>query len=231
MYNPRVNVRLLAVDDDKDVLDFVASVFSTERGFTLETAGTGRRALDMIGKGAPDLVILDWKLPDLAGFDVCRILRRDPKTAGLPILMLTAEAAMSRKVAAIEEGADDYLIKPPNVGELRARVKALIRRKLPWVLPTRPLESEGLKLDPSGLKVTVKGKDLGFTEMEFNILYMLVAQAGTIVRRRAIEDRVMGAEEFTRALDVHMSRIREKLGPAQAKRIETAKGLGYIFSE
>jgi two-component system phosphate regulon response regulator PhoB len=225
-----MNVNILAVDDEKEVLDFITAVFSGDPEVRVDTAASGREALDRIGRHPPDLVILDWRLPDMPGPEVCLKIRRDPKTAGLPVLMLTSEAELKRKVAALEGGADDYLVKPPHVAELKARVKALLRRKLPWLAPSRPLEFGGLKLEPEGLRVSLKGKDLGFTAMEFNILYMLASQPGHIVRRRALELRVLGAEEFTRALDVHMSRIREKLGPLHAKRIETAKGLGYVFS-
>jgi len=223
-------IQLLAVDDEKDILDFIKAVFVHESGYRVETAATGRRALELIAKGPPDLVILDWHLPDISGFEVCRILRRDPKTAGLPILMLTAEARMAKKVDALDKGADDYIVKPPHVDELKVRTKALIRRKLPWLVQSQPLAFGDLKLDPESLKAFVKGKDLDFTPMEFNILYALAVNAGHIVQRRYLELRVLGAEEFTRALDVHLARIRSKLGPAHAKRIETAKGLGYLFN-
>jgi DNA-binding response OmpR family regulator len=222
-------IRLLAVDDEKTVTDFVKQVFVTVPGYQVETSATGRGALDAVAKAQPDALILDWNMPDLSGLEVCRILRRDPKTAGLPILMLTSEGAITKKVNAMDVGADDYLTKPFHVEELKVRVKALIRRKLPWLVQSQPLQFGDLKLDPESLKATVKGKVADLTPMEFNILYVLAINAGHIVQRRYIELRVLGNEEYSRSLDVHLSRIREKLGK-EAKRIETAKGLGYLFN-
>ncbi len=223
-------INLLAVDDDKTVTDFVKAIFLHVPGYRVETADTGRHALKMIGQTAPDALLLDWNLPDISGFEICQILRRDLKTRDLPILMLTAEARINKKVNALDQGADDYLVKPFNVEELKARTKALIRRKLPWLVQSQPLQFGDMEMDPAGLKVFIKGKDADFTPMEFNILYMLAINAGHVVQRRYIELRVLGKEEFSRSLDVHLSRIREKLGPSHARRIETARGLGYVFT-
>jgi DNA-binding response OmpR family regulator len=225
-----VIVQLLAVDDDKTMLEMVKAAFVHERGYRVDTTTSGREGLKRAAAGDADLIILDWNLPDLSGFEICQILRRDVNTAGLPILMLTAEARMNKKVDAIEKGADDYLVKPFHVDELKVRVKAILRRRAPWLVQSQPLEFGDLRLDPSSLKASVGGKDAGLTPMEFNILYALAANAGRIVQRRFLELRILGKEEFSRALDVHLSHVREKLGARHAKRIETAKGLGYLFS-
>lgn len=224
-------VHVLIVDDDETHVAVVGDCLSRE-GYRVRRAGTAEEALEAIDKRLPDLLLLDWKLPDRDGVDICRMLRKDPQTAQLPIIMLTSLKALEKRVEGLDTGADDYLAKPFELPELMARVRAVLRRRTPWLLQAQPLELGTLRLEPFAYKAFVAGKDIRLTKVEFEILYLLVVHAGNIVQRRYIESRALDVDRPTdsRPLDAHFSRLREKLGPKLAVRIETARGLGYIFT-
>lgn len=224
-------VRLLAVDDDRDTLRVVKESFEAESSFRVDVAENAAQALERMAKLMPDGLILDWKLPDRNGRDLCAQLRRDPKTTALPIVMLTGETGLREKVDALDTGADDYVPKPFKVLELKARVRAVLRRRVPWLVQSQVLEFEGLLIDPGNYKVFVQKKPVAMTKVEFEILYMLAVNPGKLIQRRYIEDRALDMDLPTdsRPLDTHMSHLREKLGAKIAKRIETVRGIGYIF--
>lgn len=225
-------VRILVVDDDRKVLGLVRDSLSLD-GFKVDCAESGDLALQLMSKRLPDLLILDRTMPERSGMELCGLLRKDPKTAGLPILMLTAVSEVKKKVDALETGVDDYLTKPFHLSELKARVRALLRRKTPWLVQARPIEFKDLSLDPMNYKAYVQKRDVGLTKLEFEILYLLAVNAGNIIQRSYIESRALDIDYPTdsRSLDVHMSHIREKLGPGVSGRLETARGLGYVFSK
>ncbi len=225
-------VQILIVDDDETHNAVVRAALAREKDYRVACVGTAREAKAVLAKRLPDLLLLDWKLPDGEGIDICRALRRDPESASLPIIMLTSMKAPDKKVAGLDTGADDYVAKPCDLAELKARVRAVLRRRLPWLIQSAPAQIGPLRLEPLAYKAFVDGKDVKLTKAEFEILYLLVANADRIVQRRYIESRALDADEPTdaRALDVHLHHIREKLGPKVSKWIETSRGLGYIFS-
>lgn len=224
-------IHVMVVDDDEAHVAVVRDELVGE-GYRVSCAGTAGEALAALDKRLPDILLLDWKLPDRAGVDVCRILRKDPQTAQLPIIMITSLKALDKKVEGLDTGADDYLPKPFELPELKARLRAVLRRRTPWLLQAQPLVVGDLRLEPFAYKAFVAGKDIRLTKVEFEILYLLVVHAGNIVRRRYIESRALDVDEPSdvRPLDPHFSRLRDKLGPKLAARIETARGLGYLFT-
>lgn len=224
-------INILIVDDDAAHSDLVAE-FLRHEGYKVSWESNAEKGLKAIAIRSPDLVLLDWRLPDREGPQVLEVLRRQPDTKDMPVIMLTNMKTTRSKVEGLETGADDYVTKPCELPELRARVRAVLRRRLPWLTLAQPLEAGELSLDPGAWIARVGGKDIGLTKIEFELLYLLVGHAGRIVQRRFIESRVLDVDlpEGSRTLDVHVSHIREKLGPKVGKRLETARGLGYIFS-
>jgi DNA-binding response OmpR family regulator len=223
-------IRLLVVDDEDDTRRLVAAAFKNDKGYQVAQAASADEALKLMSSDVPDLAILDYNMPGRDGRSLCRSIRQNPDTAPVAVLMLTAVDNLQKKVDTLESGADDYLTKPFQVLELKARVRALLRRKTPWLVQSRPLELGQFTIEPENFKVYVKGKDVPLTKVEFEILYLLAVNAGRLISRVYIANRVLDQEYSpqSRTLNVHMSNLREKLGPA-AGRIETERGLGYIF--
>jgi len=221
---------VLIVEDEPDIRSLI--VHHLERdGFRCRTAASGGEALARVRTATPDLVVLDLMLPGMDGLEVCRRLRADPATAGLPIIMLTAKADEVDRVVGLEMGADDYLAKPFSTKELVARVRAVLRRARPGET-TRPLTVGGVSLDPGRHAVTVGGKPVELTPKEFDLLHALLAAAGRVLTREFLLNRVWGyarADEIeSRTVDVHIRRLRAKLA-AEERRIATIKGVGYRF--
>jgi DNA-binding response OmpR family regulator len=221
---------VLVVEDETDIRNLV--VFHLVReGFRCRTATTGAEALREVRAHPPDLVVLDLMLPELDGLEVCRRLRADPGTAALPIIMLTAKADEVDRVVGLEMGADDYLIKPFSPKELVARIRAVLRRaRAPAPLST--LHGGGLVLDAARHTVSVAGAPVVLTPKEFDLLQALMEAAGRVLSREWLLDRVWGytraGEIESRTVDVHVRRLRAKLGE-EGRRIATVKGIGYRF--
>jgi two-component system phosphate regulon response regulator PhoB len=221
---------VLVVEDEPDIRGLI--VHHLERdGFRCRTAASGGEALARVRSAPPDLVVLDLMLPGMDGLEVCRRLRGDPATAALPIIMLTAKADEIDRVVGLEMGADDYLAKPFSTKELVARVRAVLRRARPGET-ARALTVGGVSLDPSRHVVTVGGRPVELTPKEFDLLHALLAAAGRVLSREHLLNRVWGyarADEIeSRTVDVHIRRLRAKLG-AEERRIATIKGVGYRF--
>src|SRR5437762_12485677 len=221
---------ILVVDDEPDIRRLI--VMHLERdGFRCRTAGTGPDALRDAKAAAPDLVILDLMLPAIDGLEVCRRLRADGATAGVPIIMLTAKSDEVDRVVGLEIGADDYVSKPFSPKELVARVRAVLRRARPEPAP-RVLSQGAVTLDPARHLVTLHGRSLELTPKEFDLLHALLDVAGRVLSREHLLNRVWGyarADEIeSRTVDVHVRRLRSKLGDAGA-RITTVKSVGYRF--
>ncbi len=222
---------ILVVDDEPDIRRLVVLHLERE-GFRCRTAGTGPDALREAKAAVPDLVVLDLMLPGLDGLEVCRRLRSEASTAGVPIIMLTAKADEVDRVVGLEVGADDYVVKPFSPKELVARVRAVLRRARP-AEGTAPVLSAGpLTLDVARHVVTLHARPLTLTPKEFDLLHALLESAGRVLSREHLLHRVWGyarADEIeSRTVDVHVRRLRAKLGDL-GRRIATVKSVGYRF--
>jgi two-component system alkaline phosphatase synthesis response regulator PhoP len=221
---------VLVVEDEPDIRNLVVHHLTRE-GFRCRTAANGAEALASVRSAAPDLVVLDLMLPEMNGLEVCRRLRADHATAGVPIIMLTAKTDEVDRIVGLEMGADDYVAKPFSPKELVARVRAVLRRARPGET-SRPLAAGTVSLDTARHLVTVGGQPVGLTPKEFDLLHALLAAAGRVLSREHLLNRVWGyarADEIeSRTVDVHIRRLRAKLG-AEERRIATIKGVGYRF--
>jgi phosphate regulon transcriptional regulator PhoB len=219
---------VLIVEDEPDIRNLIVHHL-TRDGFRCRTAGSGAEALARVRSSAPDLVVLDLMLPEMTGLEVCRRLRADPTTAGVPIIMLTAKTDEVDRIVGLEMGADDYVAKPFSPKELVARVRAVLRRARPGEA-TRPLAAGSVRLDTSRHLVTVGGRPVELTPKEFDLLHALLEAGGRVLSREHLLNRVWGyarADEIeSRTVDVHIRRLRSKLGPEE-RRIATIKGVGY----
>ena len=220
--------RVLIAEDEPDIRDLLA--FHLEReGFEVARAATGDEALRQVSASVPDLLLLDLMLPLVNGLDVCRRLRADPRTASLPIVMLTARGEELDRVLGLELGADDYIVKPFSPKEVVARVRAVLRRSR---LPdgARRLSTGRLTIDSDRHTVEVAGASVELTPKEFDLLRALAEARGRVLSREFLLDRVWGyaaaGEIESRTVDVHVRRLRVKLGD-EGQRITTVKGVGY----
>jgi DNA-binding response OmpR family regulator len=215
--------QLLLVEDEESIGSLV-SAYLEQSGYRVTWVRSGEDALGGLDRLRPDMVILDIGLPGLDGFDVCRGIRaRSP----VPILMLTARDEEVDRVTGLEVGADDYVTKPFSPRELAARIKAILRRSDPALRTTGKLELGDVVLDPQAREVTVAGEPVELTGKEFDLLAYLVENAGIVVSRDQLLDRVWGMTYAggTRTVDVHVAQLRRKLGRPEA--IRTFRGSGY----
>lgn len=222
---------ILIVDDEPDVVDLL--VFNLQKaGYKTSTAREGRTALQKIRDELPALVVLDLMLPGIEGTDICRQLRADPKTAHIPVIMLTAKAEEVDRIVGLELGADDYITKPFSPRELTLRVKTILRRAAGTSMPSETLKHGDLLVDRAKHDVTFKGKSLDLTATEFKLLATLLERRGRVQTRDMLLQDVWGYEGDvdTRTVDTHVRRLREKLGKA-GDWIETVRGVGYRFIE
>jgi len=222
-----MRAKVLVVDDEQDILDLVRYHFERE-GYQVVGCRDGKSALDLVGREKPDLVVLDLLMPGVDGFEVCRRLRRE---SSIPIVMLTAKADETDTVVGLELGADDYVTKPFSPRELVARVRAVLRRGT-GPADQGPLTIGDLAMDFARYQVRVGGTDVVLTAKEMELLKALVQARGRVLSRDFLLERVWGydraAEIESRTVDVHVRRLREKLG-REARRIVTVKGVGYRF--
>ena len=226
--------RVLVVEDEADIAALIKHVLERGGDAEVEIAGSGDTALRAAAELPPDLVILDLNLPVLSGTEVCRILRARPATATTPILMLTARTSETDRVAGLDLGADDYVSKPFSLRELAARVRALLRRSRQATTPAAASVYTGahLRADFDAVAVSVDGEPVRLTRREFELLRFLVDNKNRVLSRDRLLERVWGYERSieTRSVDVHVGRLRAKLGTA-GTQIETVVGLGYRFVE
>jgi two-component system phosphate regulon response regulator PhoB len=223
--------KILVVEDEPDVVELI--VFNLRSaGFEVLSAADGAEALRKAQTQVPDLILLDLMLPELDGLEVCKILRRNPATAGIPILMLTAKAAEIDRVLGLELGADDYVTKPFSPRELVLRVKALLRRGAADEPKAEVLHAGPLTIDIPRHTVTARGHALELTATEFRLLTTLVERRGRVQSREQLLQDVWGYDRpiDTRTVDTHMRRLREKLGNA-GRFLDTVRGVGYRFLE
>ena len=227
--------KILVVDDEADLVELVSYNLHKE-GFTIDSASNGEDALSKVRKKTYDLLILDLMLPGIQGMELCRILRNDPKTARLPIIMLTAKGEELDKVLGLEMGADDYITKPFSPRELVARVKAVLRRfSGERHSGEGMLKMGGLEIDRERYVVSIKGKPIKLSATEFKLLLFLMERKGKVFSREQLLDAVWSDESFVepRTVDVHIRRLRSQIedDPANPRYIKTLRGIGYSFSE
>lgn len=226
-----MNDRVLVVDDEADLVELVRFHLA-QAGFEVETAPDGRRGLEAIRRRRPNLVVLDWMLPDLPGTEVCRQVRSDALLRDLPILLLTAKVEEIDRVVGFEVGADDYVTKPFSPRELVLRVQAILRRTSAEPAPGPTLERGLIVLDTERHRCTVGGGEVTLTAKEFRLLEALMSRPGRVLSRQRLLDEVWGSDITVteRTIDTHLKRLREKLGAA-GDLIETVRGVGYRFSD
>jgi DNA-binding response OmpR family regulator len=222
---------ILIVEDDADIAESLR--YNLERdGLKTRTAETGEKGLSAaldVQTGPPSLIILDLMLPGMSGTELCRRLRREPATRRTPIIMVTARTSEADRVSGLDLGADDYITKPFSVRELLARVRAVLRR-VDETTQAR-YEDSRLQIDFADMRVACDGESVRLTRKEFALLSMLSKSAGRVATRQQLLDNVWGYQYFgdTRTLDVHIRRLRQKLGTC-GEAIETVVGVGYRFA-
>lgn len=229
-----MSTRVLVVDDEESFVDAL-SVGLRDQGFVVHVARDGAEALTVFDDVHPDLVLLDVMLPRLSGLDVCRELR---SRSTVPILMVTARDDELDAVVGLELGADDYITKPYALRELVARMRAALRRaqanpQLDELLSRTTLDIGDVSLDPDRHEVVVRGEEIHLPLKEFELLEVLMSNAGRVVTRDSLIDQVWGPDYVgdTKTLDVHIKRLRARLeeDPSQPTRIATVRGVGYRF--
>ena len=221
---------IFVVEDEEDILELIRHNLVKE-GFMVSTATNGAEAVKAILRKPPDLILLDLMLPGMDGLDVCRALKKESKTAGIPILMVTAKDEEADVVTGLELGADDYIMKPFRMKELIARVRAALRRQRPATLDGEaPVQAGPVEIHPGRHEVKVDGKPVEMTFTELRILHFLTSRPGWVMTRDQIVDAVRGADYAVtdRAVDFQIVGIRRKLGD-HADCIETVRGVGYRF--
>lgn len=220
---------ILVVDDEEPIQELLK--FNLEKeGYQVLIAGDGPEALEVLEKKQPDLVVLDIMLPGMSGLEVCSEIRRIPKFADLPVIMLTARGEEIDKVLGLEIGADDYITKPFSPRELIARIRARLRR-------IKPTEEENyilwqdLRIDLDRFQVFVRGELIELTPKEFELLRVLASHPGKVFSREELLERIWGYEYMgdTRTVDVHIRHLRQKIerDPSNPEYLETMRGIGY----
>jgi two-component system phosphate regulon response regulator PhoB len=224
--------QILVIEDDPDIVEVLVYNLTRE-GYEVVAAESGEDGLSLARAHTPDLVLLDLMLPGMEGLQVCRALKNDPATRGVPVIMLTAKTEDADIVTGLEMGADDYITKPFSPRVLTARVRAVLRR------PASADESEDqvirigpLEIDPRRYQVSLDGKRVALTQTEFRLLQVLASRPGWVFTRDQLVNLIRGEDVMVtdRTIDVHVAGVRKKLGPA-GRRIATVRGVGYRFEE
>ena len=221
---------ILLVDDDPKIRELLR-LYVERDGHRALFAADGETALDLAARRRPDIVLLDVMLPGIDGLEVCRRLR---EVSDVPILLLTARSAEGDRVVGLDLGADDYVVKPFSPRELMARVRALLRRRGPVAADQPWLVAGDLELDPNAVEVRLDGALLDLTPFEFRILQALMARPARVLTRDELIDAIHGDDDpgiFDRTIDVHLGRLRRKLGDdaASPRYIGTVRTVGYKF--
>jgi two-component system phosphate regulon response regulator PhoB len=226
-----MSAKILIVEDEPAIQELLA--FNVmQAGFQALRAEDGDSAWQQIRGNVPDLILLDWMLPNISGVVLAKQFRADTRTRDVPIIMLTARGDERDKILGLESGADDYITKPFSPRELMARIRAVLRRHLPS-LPDETLVAGGLKLSPNSHRVTAKGIAVELGPTEFRLLHFFMTHAERVYSRTQLLDQVWGTQVFVeeRTVDVHIRRLRAALEPVKMDNvIQTVRGSGYRFS-
>ena len=225
---PKVT-RVLIVEDEPAQMQLTRHALENHGTFHLSFAQNAQQAFRQLGEEVPDIILMDLGLPDADGLDVCRRLREEEKFRWVPVIILTGRSTVADKITGLEVGADDYLTKPFDPGELVARLRAVLRRKQS-LGPVTDYDHDGFKISADRRQVWMQGLPVPMTPKEFDLLLMLVNKRGAAISREDIGQVIWGksAEESARTLDTHIWRLRSKLGTF-AHKIETVGKNGYRF--
>ncbi len=223
---------ILAVEDEDAILSLIKYNLEREK-FKVLIARNGAEGLAMVQEKNPDLVLLDWMLPKLSGIEVCRQLRGNSQTKGVPIIMLTAKGEEGDILTGLDSGADDYVVKPFSPSQLIARIRAVLRRIRP-VFEGKTLEFHGLKMDQAAQHVTYDGREVFLGPTEFKILRHFMEHPGFVFSRVQLLDSVWGNDIYVeqRTIDVHIQRLRKAMSDCQknlGEFVRTVRGSGYVM--
>jgi DNA-binding response OmpR family regulator len=221
--NPRAKV--LVVEDEEPLALLLRYNLEAE-GYAVDVVHRGDEAEVAIAESSPDLIVLDWMLPSISGLEVCRQIRRKAETRDVPVIMLTARGEEADRVRGLDSGADDYVVKPVDLDELAARLRALVRRSRGE--PAAVLAIGPLRLDPAARSVAFRGEPVVLQAREFNLLQELMLNAGRVLSRDQLAARLYawGEEVESNAVEVHVHHLRRKLAP---EVIRTVRGVGYVL--
>ena len=223
---------ILVAEDESAIAELI-SINLRHAGFEVTIAATAEQAQAAVDGAMPDLVILDWMLPGQSGLALARRWRTEQRTREMPVIMLTARAGETDKIAGLDAGADDYLTKPFSTNELMARIRAVLRRKAPEALDS-VVQVGPLTIDPSTRRVTRETREVKVGATEFRLLHFFMTHPERVHSRAQLLDRVWGDHVFIeeRTVDVHVKRLREALAPVQCSQmIETVRGAGYRLTQ
>jgi len=235
MKKRKMNFKILVVDDEKDIVDLLKYNLEKENDFEVLTAVNGKEAIQQAVENKPDLVLLDIMMPEMNGFDVCRKLKNSPITNNVPVIFLTAKENEIDEIIGLELGADDYIQKPISPRKVIARVKSVLRRvysesnKL--IKTDEHIKFKSLEVDTISHIVKIDEEEVFFPKKEFQLLHFLLSNKGKVLSREVLLNQIWGENIYVvdRTIDVHVAKVREKLGE-YADYIETIKGLGYRFN-
>ncbi len=219
------------VEDEPAIRQMLQFTLSAE-GFDCQEAGSADEAAGALAAQVPDLILLDWMLPGVSGPDYARRLKRDPRTQGVPIIMLTAKDTEADKVRGLDSGAEDYVTKPFSTQELLARVRGVLRRSTP-AGGGQTMEAAGLRLDPATHRVTARGVSLNLSPTEFRLLHFFISHPERVFTRNQLLEQVWGDRVYIeeRTMDVHTRRLRKVLAEHGFDHlIQTVRSVGYRFS-
>ncbi len=226
-------MRILVIDDEADLCEILKFNLETE-GYAVDTASSAEEALEL-DLTRYDLLLLDVMMGQMSGFKLASVLRKEPKTANIPIIFLTARDSENDRLTGFNLGGDDYISKPYSLKEVSARVKAVLRRGATGATHRNAeapgvLSYKGLALDPDRVKVQVDGTDVALTKKEFEILKLLLENQRSVLSRETILDKIWRDEAYVldRTIDVNVTRLRKKIGP-YGRNIVTRQGYGYCF--
>ena len=225
--------KVLIVEDDPDIID-ILSYNLKQADLKVTSVPDGSSALAEVKRRLPDLILLDLMLPKVDGLEVCRLLKSDPETKNVPIIMITAKGEEVDRIVGLELGADDYIIKPFSPREVVLRVRSVLKRSVADFQKeiTAKIEANGVIIDIDRRQVNYKGKSINLTATEFDLLSILAKTPGRVFTRNLLMDLVWGQDYYgvDRTVDTHMSRLRRNLGGG-GKNLQTVHGIGYRFKE
>ena len=225
--------KVLIVEDDPHIVD-ILSYNLKQADLKVTSVPDGSSALAEVKRRLPDLILLDLMLPKVDGLEVCRLLKGEPETKNVPIIMITAKGEEVDRIVGLELGADDYIIKPFSPREVVLRVRSVLKRSVANSQKeiTAQIEANGVIIDIDRRQVNYKGKPINLTATEFDLLLILAKTPGRVFTRNLLMDLVWGQDYYgvDRTVDTHMSRLRQKLGGG-GKNLQTVHGIGYRFKE